>query len=78
MALPISSPNGMTVASAPVNVSDNIVPPCSNSNRPRPVVLLDSIVTPDSCSSNIFPKSCSNSIKPGSESYRLVPLSKSS
>ena len=65
VALPIASPNGITVALAPVKVSDNIVPPCSNSIRPRPVVLLDSIVTPDSCSSNMFPKFCSNSIKPG-------------
>ena len=31
-----SLPNGMIVAFAPVNVSDNALPPCSNSIRPAP------------------------------------------
>ena len=61
----MSSPNGITVADAPVNVSDNALPPCSNSIRPGPTSVVDAWkVTVDSDSSNIFPVFCSNSTKP--------------
>ena len=38
VARPISEPNGTIVASAPVNVSLNNLPPSSNSIRPAPTV----------------------------------------
>ena len=37
VARPMSSPNGMSVALAPSKVSDNDLPPSSNSIRPAPV-----------------------------------------